>query len=96
MHDLDGVSDGSVPVPGRSRYDFGASLSAAGRRGVSLTAKNEGSWGDRLTVTLSFATSPVTYLGAEPSALVLEPLAEVTARRLAPPDAAGRSRVLRW
>ena len=95
VHDLDGVSDGSVPVPGRSRYDFGASLSAVGGGVVSLTARNEGSWGNRLTVTLSFAPSPVTCLGAEPSALVLEPLAEVTPGawlRLTLPDG---SRVLR-
>ena len=94
VHDLDGVSGGSVAVPGRSRYDFGASLGAGGGV-VSLTARNEGSWGDRLTVTLSFATSPVTCLGAEPSALVLEPLAEVTPGawlRLVLPDG---SRVLR-
>jgi uncharacterized protein len=94
---LDGVSDGSVPVPGRSRYDFGPSLSPAGGAAetVSLTARNEGSWGDRLVVTLSFATSPVTCLDAEPSALVLEPLAEVTPGawlRLTLPDG---SRVLR-
>lgn len=95
VHDLDGVSDGSVPVPGRSRYDFGASLSAVGGGVVSLFARNEGSWGDHLTVTLSFATSPVTCLGADPSALVLEPLAEVTPGawlRLTLPDG---SRVLR-
>jgi hypothetical protein len=95
VHDLDGVSDGSTPVPGRSRYDFGASLSAVGGGVVSLTARNEGSWGDHLTVTLSFAASPVTCLGVEPSALVLEPLAEVTAGawlRLMLPDG---SRVLR-
>ena len=97
--DLDGVSDGSVPVPGRSRYDFGPSLSAAGGPAgggtVSLTARNEGSWGDRLVVTLSFAMSPVACLDTEPSALVLEPLAEVTPGawlRLTLPDG---SRVLR-
>ena len=38
VHDLDGVSGGSVAVPGRSRYDFGASLSAAAGGVVSLTA----------------------------------------------------------
>ncbi len=95
VHDLDGVSDGSTPAPGRSRYDFSAPLSAVGGGVVSLTARNEGSWGDHLTVTLSFAASPVTCLGAEPSALVLEPLAEVTAGawlRLMLPDG---SRVLR-
>ena len=95
VHDLGGVRDGSVAVPGRSRHDFGASLSAVGGGVVSLTARNEGSWGDRLTVTLSFAAVPVTCLRAEPSALVLEPLAEVTAGawlRLLLPDG---SRVLR-
>jgi hypothetical protein len=76
--DLAGVSNGSVPVPARARYDFGAALGAAGGGVVSLSTRNEGAWGDRLTVTLSFAASPVTCLSAEPAALVLEPLAEVT------------------
>jgi hypothetical protein len=95
VHDLDGVSDGSVAVPGRSRYDFGALLTAVGGGTVSLTARNEGSWGDRLTLTLSYAASSVTCLGAEPSGLILDPLAEVTAGawlRLVLPDG---SRVLR-
>jgi uncharacterized protein len=95
VHDLDGVSDGSTAVPGRSRYDFGAPLTAAGGGTVSLTARNEGSWGDRLTLTLSYATSPVTCLGAEAPALLLDPQAEVTAGawlRLVLPDG---SRVLR-
>ncbi len=93
--DLVGVSDGSVAVPGRSRYDFGAPLAAVGGGTVSLTARNEGSWGNRLTLTLSYATSAVACLGAEPSALILDPQAEVTAGawlRLVLPDG---SRVVR-
>ena len=95
VHDLDGVRDGSVAVPGRSRYEFGAALTAAGGGAVALTARNEGSWGDRLSVTLAFTASPLTCLGAEPSALVLDPQAEVTPGawlRLVLP---GGSRVLR-
>jgi hypothetical protein len=95
VHDLAGVSCGRVTVPGRSCYHFCASLSAVGGGMVFLSARNEGTWGDRLTVRLSFAPSPVTCLGAEPSALVLEPLADVTPGawlRLTLPDG---SRVLR-
>lgn len=95
VHDAAGVRDGSVPVPGRSGYEFGPALAAVGGGAVALTAANEGSWGDRLSVTLSFTTFPLTCLGAEPSAIVLDAAAEVTAGawlRLLLPDG---SRVLR-
>jgi hypothetical protein len=79
VHDDAGVRDGNVPVPGRSRYDFGPKLTGVGGGTVSLTAGNEGSWGDRLSATLTFASIPLTLLGTEPSAIVLDAAAEVTA-----------------
>jgi phage tail sheath protein FI len=95
VHDVDGVRDGSVAVPGRSRYEFGSALTAVGGGAVALTASNEGSWGDRLSLTLSFTTFPLTWVGVEPSAIVLDAAAEVTAGawlRLLLPDG---SRMLR-
>jgi phage tail sheath protein FI len=78
VHDVDGVRDGRVAVPGRSRYAFGAALTALDGGAVELTASNEGSWGNRLSLTLTFTTFPLTCLGAEPSAIVLDAAAEVT------------------
>jgi Bacteriophage tail sheath protein len=89
-----GAEDGSAAVPGRSSYEFD-SLTAVGGGTVALTASNEGSWGDRLSVTLSFATFPLTCHGTEDSKIVLDAAAEITAGawlRLLLPDG---SRVLR-
>jgi hypothetical protein len=72
VHDPGDVSDGAAPPPGRARHDFGAAVTALGGGTVSLVARNEGSWGDRLGCTLSFATAGLNCLGAEPGALVFD------------------------
>jgi hypothetical protein len=65
-----GRPPGAVP-PGCARYDLGSGL-------PPLRARSEGSWGNRLTVTLTFTTRTLAVTALRPdqaggTALVLEP-----------------------
>lgn len=63
---------------------------------LRLRARNEGSWGDRLEATLSFATGPLPLAAAEPAALVLAAGAAVAAGTLVRLRGAGGEEALRW
>ena len=71
VHDEPGVTGGVVVPPARAGYAFGPTLADPGGHPISITARNEGTWGDRLSVTLSFATVPVTVTDGLGSTLVL-------------------------
>jgi uncharacterized protein len=69
--DQPGVTGGAVAPPARSGYAFGPVLADVAAQPVTLTARNEGTWGDRLTITLSFVAVPVSVTSSLVSALAL-------------------------
>ena len=72
-------ADGRVQPPGCAEYNLavpgldpaGQPVQAAGGGLVRLRARNEGTWGDGLAVTLTFTARPVAVEASEPAALVL-------------------------
>ncbi len=71
VHDLPGVTGGVVVPPARAAYAFGPTLADPGGQPISITARNEGTWGNRLSITLSFTTVPVAVTDGLGSTLVL-------------------------
>ena len=78
VHHVAGVASGALAPPGRAQYKFDG-VGGVGGTEVAVSARNEGSWGNRLSISLSFATVPVAVSRTEPSALALEPQAQVMA-----------------
>ncbi len=60
----DGNPDDAANGAGIARANF-AELHAEGAREVWIAARNEGSWGNRLSITLSFTTSALALAPAD-------------------------------
>jgi uncharacterized protein len=72
-----GCAEHDLAVPDLAPAD--QPVQAAGGGLVRLRARNEGTWGDRVSATLSFTARPVPLEAAEPAALVLGPGARLPA-----------------
>src|SRR5688500_8416472 len=92
VHDQHAWVDGR-PVPiGCARHE----LDLAGGVTLPFRARSEGTWGDRLAITLSFTTRPVALTGTEPGALVVAPGAHLPVGSLVRLHGAAGDVALRW
>jgi hypothetical protein len=92
VHDEPGVEQGIAAPPGCAQFSLTTPSGA-----VVLRSRNEGSWGNNLRITLSFATRPVAVLSSGPGAdLVLDPGSHVPAGALVRVRGVTEAPVLRW
>ncbi|MGH8932933.1 MAG: phage tail sheath subtilisin-like domain-containing protein [Egibacteraceae bacterium] len=90
--------DGSRAMPlGCAHHTLSVrAVRAAGGGAVRFRARNEGLWGERLSLTLSFAVRPLAVRATEPGALVFERGAQVLPGTLVRLRAGDGSVRLRW
>ena len=92
------VWDGARAMPlGCAHHGFSQQVvQAAGGGAVRFRARNEGLWGERLSLTLSFTARPLAVRATEPAALVLEHGASVVPGTLVRLRASDGGVHLRW
>lgn len=91
VHDAAGVEQGVIAPPGCAGFTL---TTPSGD--LSFRARNEGSWGNDLRITLSFTTRPVAVAAPEPAALALDPGSRVPVGALLRVRGATQAPVLRW